>query len=133
MFLKRKVEHSQLGLPLGDLMLHPTSIKASLKGNTLTARHEHYSIRIEVVPPETRESENGLIRAVRAHDHPLPKPILAPLAADHQRIRKLESENRQLRGDVELIKKASAFFARALRWATSLLKTCKRRLAPKWP
>ena len=34
------------------------------------------------------------------------------LAAEYQRIRQLEQENRQLRGDVEILKKASAFFAR---------------------
>ena len=38
-----------------------------------------------------------------------------PNTAEHQRIRQLESENRQLRGDVEILKKASAFFARELR------------------
>ena len=38
-----------------------------------------------------------------------------PLTAEHQRIRQLETENRQLRGDVEILKKASAFFARELR------------------
>ena len=38
-----------------------------------------------------------------------------PLTAEHQRIRQLEQENRQLRGDVEILKKASAFFARELR------------------
>ena len=38
-----------------------------------------------------------------------------PLTAEHQRIRQLESEHRQLRGDVEILKKASAFFARELR------------------
>jgi len=37
------------------------------------------------------------------------------LTAKHQRIRQLESENRQLRGDVEILKKASVFFARELR------------------
>ena len=31
------------------------------------------------------------------------------------RIRQLEAENKQLRGDVEILKKASAFFARELR------------------
>ena len=30
-----------------------------------------------------------------------------PLTAEHQRIRQLETENRQLRGDVEILKKAS--------------------------
>ena len=38
-----------------------------------------------------------------------------PLTAEHQRIRQLETGNRQLRGDVEILKKASAFLARELR------------------
>jgi transposase len=38
-----------------------------------------------------------------------------PLTAEQQRIRQLEQENRQLRGDVEVLKKASAFFARELK------------------
>jgi transposase len=38
-----------------------------------------------------------------------------PLTPDQQRIRQLESENRQLRADNELLIKASAFFARELR------------------
>ena len=38
-----------------------------------------------------------------------------PLTVEQQRIRQLEAENRQLRGDVEILKKASAFFARELR------------------
>jgi hypothetical protein len=80
MFWNKKSEASPLGVPLGDLMLmlmlQPTSIKASLKGTILTARHEHYTIRIEVVPPENRESENGPIRAVVRMITELPKPIL---------------------------------------------------------
>ena len=38
-----------------------------------------------------------------------------PLTAEQQRIRELETENRQLRTDNDLKKKASAFFARELR------------------
>ena len=38
-----------------------------------------------------------------------------PLTVEQQRIRQLEADNRQLRGDVEILKKASAFFARELR------------------
>ena len=38
-----------------------------------------------------------------------------PLTIEQQRIRQLEAENKQLRGDVEILKKASAFFARELR------------------
>jgi len=38
-----------------------------------------------------------------------------PLTADQQRIRQLEEDNRRLRQDVEILKKASAFFARELK------------------
>ena len=38
-----------------------------------------------------------------------------PLTAEQQRIRQLEAENRQLREDNDLLKKASAFFARELK------------------
>jgi len=38
-----------------------------------------------------------------------------PLTTEQQRIRQLEVENKQLRGDVDILKKASAFFARELR------------------
>ena len=38
-----------------------------------------------------------------------------PLTAELQRIRPLEQENRQLRSDNDLLKKASAFFARELK------------------
>lgn len=38
-----------------------------------------------------------------------------PLTAEQQRIRALEAENRQLRSDNDLLKKASAFFARELK------------------
>lgn len=38
-----------------------------------------------------------------------------PLTVEQQRIRHLETENRQLRMDVDILKKASAFFARELK------------------
>ena len=38
-----------------------------------------------------------------------------PLTAEQQRIRQLELENKQPRGDVDILKKASAFFARELK------------------
>ena len=38
-----------------------------------------------------------------------------PLTSEQQRIRQLESENRRLRSDNDLLKKASAFFARELK------------------
>jgi len=37
-----------------------------------------------------------------------------PITAEQRRIRELERENRQLRQDVDILKKASAFFARGL-------------------
>ncbi len=41
--------------------------------------------------------------------------IGTPLTAEQQRIRQLEAEVRQLKSDNELLKKASAFFARELK------------------
>jgi transposase len=41
--------------------------------------------------------------------------VSKPLTAEQQRIRQLEMENRQLREDNTLLKKASAFFARELK------------------
>lgn len=38
-----------------------------------------------------------------------------PLTAEQQRIRQLEAENRQLKSDNEILKNASAFFARELK------------------
>ncbi len=38
-----------------------------------------------------------------------------PLTVEQQRIRQLETENRHLKSDNELLKKASAFFARELK------------------
>ena len=38
-----------------------------------------------------------------------------PLTAEQQRIRQLEAENRQLKSDNVLLKKASPFFARAMK------------------
>jgi transposase len=38
-----------------------------------------------------------------------------PLTPEQQRIRQLEQENRQLKTDVDILKKASAFFARDLK------------------
>jgi transposase len=50
-----------------------------------------------------------------------------PLTPEQQRIRQLEQENRQLRGDVEILKKASAFFARELKSPIGSSTSCKRR------
>lgn len=78
MFWNTKSDPNPLGVPLGDLqaILAPTSIKATVKGNILTARHEHYIVRVEVVPPEHRDSQNGPIRAVVRMITELPEPIM---------------------------------------------------------
>jgi hypothetical protein len=79
MFWNKKPDPNPMGVPLGDLeaMLAPTSIKVTRKDNALLAHHEHYTIRIEVVPPEVRETENGPIKAVVRLITDLPKPVLA--------------------------------------------------------
>ena len=78
MFWNKKPDPNPLGVPLGVLQTTraTTSIKTTLIENALIARHEHYTIRIEVVPPETRISENGAIRAVVRMVTELPKRIL---------------------------------------------------------
>ena len=38
-----------------------------------------------------------------------------PLTAEQQRVRQLEQENQQLRQDVTILKKTSAFFAREMK------------------
>ena len=75
---KKKNDTAPLGVPLRDLLplLHPTSIKASLEGTVLIARHEHYTMRIEVVPPENRELENGPICAVVRVTSELPSQVM---------------------------------------------------------
>ena len=77
MFYDKSLDLSPLGVRLSDLMamLAPTSIKATLKDNALLARHEHYTIRLKVVPPDDRESENGPIQAVVRLITNLPAPI----------------------------------------------------------
>jgi hypothetical protein len=74
---KEENDTAPLGVPLRDLLplLHPTSINASLDGTALIARHELYTMRIEVVPPENRESENGPIRAVVRVTSELPSQV----------------------------------------------------------
>jgi len=42
----------------------------------LVARHEHYTTRVEVVPPENRETEDGPIRGVVRITTELPKQLL---------------------------------------------------------
>ena len=49
-----------------------------------------------------------------------------PITAEHQRIRQLESENRQLRGDVEILKKSIGGFNRSTQH--DLIQCCIRRI-----
>lgn len=79
MFWKKKPNPDPLGVPLGELeaALAPTSIKVTRENSRLLARHEHYTVAIEVIPPEVRESENGRIRAVVRLVTELPSPLLS--------------------------------------------------------
>ena len=78
MFWTKKANPKPRGVALDDLllMLKPTSIKATLEGDSLIAQHEHYKMRLDVIPPENRESEDGPIRAVVRITTELPKPVL---------------------------------------------------------
>ena len=77
MLLNNKSDTHPFGVPLTELllMLQPTSLKVSLRGNVLTARHDHFTTRVEAVAPENRESENGLIQAVVRIVTELPAPM----------------------------------------------------------
>lgn len=77
MSTKKNAHTAPLGVPLGQLqtMLEPTSIEARLEGNTLHARHEHYTVRVEVVAPDVRETADGPIQAVVRLVTELPKPV----------------------------------------------------------
>ena len=61
--------------------------------------------------------QTGLRRWVEQYESELNghAGIGKPLTQEQQRIRQLEEENRQLRMDVTILKKASAFFARELK------------------
>lgn len=61
--------------------------------------------------------ETAIRRWVKQYDNELSgnPGIGRPLTSEQQRIRQLEVEVRQLRSDNDLLKKASAFFARELR------------------
>lgn len=61
--------------------------------------------------------ESALRRWIKQYEQELTggTGIGKPLTAEQQRIRQLEDENRQLRQDVAILKKASAFFARELK------------------
>jgi len=71
---------------------------------------QHVSESMSIGPSAVRR------RVKQYEDEQAGQPgIGKPLTPEQQRIRQLEQENRQLRGDVEILKKASAFFARELK------------------
>jgi hypothetical protein len=79
MFWRKKSSSSPLGVPLQDLeaMLAATSIKVTRRGdNTLLAKHEHYTVKVEVVSPDKRDSEDRPIRAVVKVTSEIPAKIL---------------------------------------------------------
>lgn len=82
---KKKSDPNSLGVALDELemLLKSTSIKTSIEGNALIAQHEHYKVRVEVVPPENRESDNGPIKAVVRLLTELPAPVLALFKGNH--------------------------------------------------
>lgn len=66
MFWNKQANPHPLNVCLGDLkdLLEKASIRATLKDNALLARHKHYTVRIEVVPPDIPDSDLGPIQAV---------------------------------------------------------------------
>jgi transposase len=79
-----------------------------IKEQGLSVRHVSQSVDI---------GETAIRRWLTQYDAEISgKPGIGnPLTAEQQRIRQLENENRQLRSDVDVLKKASAFFARELK------------------
>jgi hypothetical protein len=78
MFWKKKTFKAPHGVPLHELelTLAPTTIKATRKGeNLLLAKHAHYTVKVEVLPSDGRESENGPIRAAVQITSELPAQI----------------------------------------------------------
>jgi hypothetical protein len=77
MFWNKTKDPNPLGVPLGDLalMLSTGTIKTSIEGKVLLARHEHYTTRVEVVPPDRGAASDEPIRAVVRVLTELPDPI----------------------------------------------------------
>jgi hypothetical protein len=66
MFWKRKVDRRPLGVPLDEVRaaLRSAGLKVAREASALVAKHGGYSTRVDVVPPASRDTENGPIRAV---------------------------------------------------------------------
>ena len=77
----------------------------------------HQDLSVGEVCQDMKLGESAVRRWLAQFDaEQLGQPgIGKPLTTEQQRIRQLEVENKQLRGDVDILKKASAFFARELR------------------
>ena len=81
MFRRKQSDPNPLRVQLTDLLalLEPTTLKASIEGRTLKARHEHYDVRVEVLPPQVKEPTSDPIRAVVRVIAELP-PVFAKFA-----------------------------------------------------
>jgi hypothetical protein len=77
MFWKKKSDPSPPGVPIDDLalMLSTGTIKASIEGNSLLAKHDHYTTHVEVVPPDRGSGSDEPIKAVVRVVTELPEPI----------------------------------------------------------
>ena len=77
MFWKKKADQSPLGVPLGDLalMLSTGTIKTSFDGNALLAKHEHFTTKVEVVPPAPGATTDEPIKASVQVTTELPAPM----------------------------------------------------------
>ena len=86
MFKKMPANSEPLGVALSDLlvMLAPTSIRATIVGDTLVAQHEHYKVVVEVIPPEVRETEDGPIRAVVRIKSEIPRAVFDMFKANSE-------------------------------------------------
>ena len=55
------------------------------------------------------------IMQVEKRDNPFPGSGNVVLTPEEEKVRKLERENRELREEIEILKKAAAYFAKSLR------------------
>lgn len=78
-FFKKKPDSNPRGVPLGELalMLSTGTIKASIEGSSLLAKHEHFTTKVEVLPPDPGAESDEPIRAVVRLTTELPRPLQA--------------------------------------------------------
>lgn len=77
----------------------------------------HQGLTVPQVCQDQNLGETAVRRWIRQYDAEQlgQAGIGNPLTAEQQRIRQLEQENRQLKTDNDILKKATAFFARELK------------------